>query len=164
VNWEAIGAIGQIVGAIAVVISLIYLAREIRSNARSARMASVGTLNQWFGQLARHPHLAELWTRGVQDYESVEGADRTSFNVLLGGLFRIFEEMYYQRLDGHLDPRLWREVETPMRDMINRFPGIQAWWREFSDWFGDEKFVNYVNQLQQTAKRPSLYREPDAHQ
>jgi hypothetical protein len=31
VNWEAISAIGQIVGAIAVVISLIYLAREIRS-------------------------------------------------------------------------------------------------------------------------------------
>jgi len=34
VNWEAISAIGQIVGALAVVISLIYLATEIRSNAR----------------------------------------------------------------------------------------------------------------------------------
>jgi hypothetical protein len=42
VNWEAISAIGQLVGAIAVVVSLMYLAREIRSNARSARMRFCG--------------------------------------------------------------------------------------------------------------------------
>jgi len=30
-----------------------------------------------------------------------------------------------------------------MRDVINRFPGIQAWWREISYWFSEE-FVNYV--------------------
>ena len=35
VNWEAISAIGQIVGAIAVVISLIYVAREVRNSARA---------------------------------------------------------------------------------------------------------------------------------
>jgi hypothetical protein len=46
VNWEAISAIGQIVGAFAVVISLIYLAGEIRSNARSARVASERSLVQ----------------------------------------------------------------------------------------------------------------------
>ena len=150
-NWEAISAIGQIVGAIAVVISLIYLAREIRSNARSARMASVGTLNGWLRQLAERPHLAEVWHRGIRDYKSVEGADRTRFSAFLFGLFRIFEEMHYQQLDRHLDPRLWRETETPMRHLINRFPGVQAWWREFSDWF-DEESVKFVNQLQQTAK------------
>jgi hypothetical protein len=33
-NWEAISAIGQIVGALAVVISLIYLAREVVSSDR----------------------------------------------------------------------------------------------------------------------------------
>jgi len=81
VNWEAISAIGQIVGALAVVISLIYLAREIRSNARSARMASVGTLNRWLGQLATHPHLAEVWSRGIQDWEAIKGPDRDTLSV-----------------------------------------------------------------------------------
>jgi hypothetical protein len=37
VNWEAISAIGQIVGALAVVISLIYVAREVRSSAHATR-------------------------------------------------------------------------------------------------------------------------------
>jgi heme/copper-type cytochrome/quinol oxidase subunit 1 len=81
VNWEAISAIGQIVGAIAVVISLIYLATEIRSNARATREASMRSLSdavtRWLHQLAENPHLAEVFHRGIQDYESLEG-----FNAL----------------------------------------------------------------------------------
>jgi len=140
------------VGAIAVVISLIYVAREIRSNARSARLASVGTLNRYWVQLASHPHLAEVWNRGVQDWESLEGADAITFQAIMLQLFHIFKEMYYAQLEGHLDPRLWHEIETPMRELINKWPGIQAWWREYSRWFSEE-FSNYVNQLQQTATR-----------
>jgi hypothetical protein len=96
VNWEAISAIGQIVGAFAVVISLIYLAREIRSNARAARYASMETLIWWLGQLAEHPHLRELYYRGVHDFDSLEGADLVGFGVLMNQLFHIFSEMYYE--------------------------------------------------------------------
>jgi hypothetical protein len=94
VNWEAISAIGQMVGAIAVVISLIYLAREIRRNARLARQSSVNTLNGWLGQIAQHPHLAQLFDRGVHDLKSLEGADRMSFEALMLQWFHIYGEMY----------------------------------------------------------------------
>ena len=99
-NWEAISALGQIVGAIAVVISLTYLAREIRSNARSARLASVGTLIQWLGQITSHPHLAEVCDRGLQDYESLQGGDVRAFNALMLQLFHMIAEMYHERLEG----------------------------------------------------------------
>ncbi len=56
--------------------------------------------------------------------------------------------MYYQRLERHLDPRLWRETETSMRDLINVWPGIRAWLRDYSRWFSEE-FANYLIQLQQ---------------
>ena len=140
------------VGAIAVVISLIYLAREIRRNANLARQSSVNTLNGWLGQIAQNPHLAELYDRGSCDLDSLEGGDRQSYNALMMQLFHIFGEMYHQQLEGELDPRLWHECETPMRDLINARPGLQVWWRLHSKWFGEE-FVNYVNQLQQTATR-----------
>jgi hypothetical protein len=39
-NWEVISAVGQIIGALAAVISLIYLAREVRSNARDRKNMS----------------------------------------------------------------------------------------------------------------------------
>jgi len=130
-NWEAISAIGQIVGALAVVISLIYLAREIRSNARAARVSSMETLIRWLGQPVEHPHVRELYYRGIHDFDSLEGADLVGFAMLMQQLFRIFNEMYYQRLEGHLNQRLWREVEAPLRDII-AYPGVQAWWRSRS--------------------------------
>jgi hypothetical protein len=74
-------------------------------------------------------------------------------------LFHMVGEMYHEKLEGHLDARLWREMELPMRELIGA-PGIQTWWRKYSRWFSEE-FVNYVNHLQQITKRTS---EPDGHQ
>ena len=36
-NWEAIGAIGEVAGAVAVFASLVYLALQIRQNTRAIR-------------------------------------------------------------------------------------------------------------------------------
>jgi hypothetical protein len=131
VNWEAISAIGQIVGAFAVVISLIYVAREIRSNARTARFASMDNINRWLREVAEHPHLAELYYRGIHDFESLQNGDLVGFSMLMDQIFYIYQEMYYQQLEGHLDPRLWAMTEVPMRE-INAYPGVQAWWRSRS--------------------------------
>jgi len=162
VNWEAISAMGQIVGALAVVISLIYLAREIRSNARSARIASLHDVNRWLGELVEHPHLAELYYRGIQDFRSLKSGDLVRFSALMDQAFYIFRELYFQELDGHLDPRLWGPTEAAMRD-INAYPGVQAWWRTRSHRFNKE-FVKHINQLQQTAKPPRYIGKPTEDQ
>ena len=100
-NREPISAIGQIVGALAVVVSLIYLARE----------------------MVEHPYLAELYYRSIQDFQSLKGGDLVRFSALMYQLFYIFRELYFQ-LDGHLEPRLWGPTETVMRD-INAYPELQ---------------------------------------
>jgi hypothetical protein len=156
VNWEAISAIGQLVGALAVVISLIYLAREVRSNARETRRAAMRStldaLTRFAQQVATHADLAELRNRGWQDFESLEGTDRARFSSYMHALFRIVEDAYYQHLDGHLDPQRWRGLEAVLRD-VNARPGVQAWWRSRSHWFGGEEFAKFINQQQQTAIR-----------
>src|SRR5262249_401844 len=162
VNWEAISAIGQIVGAIAVVVSLIYLAREVRSSAHETQLASRRSLAdvfiRWTQQLTGHPDLRELYYRGLHDFESLEGADLIGFSILMQQLFRLYEEAYYGHLEGHLDARTWHSWEAVMRD-VNGYPGIQGWWRSRSHWFIGE-FAKHVNQQQQTAKPPRLLREP----
>ena len=50
VKWEAVSAIGQVVGAAAVVISLIYLAHEVRSTARATRLESMRSLSDAINQ------------------------------------------------------------------------------------------------------------------
>jgi hypothetical protein len=163
VNWEAISAIGQIVGALAVVISLIYLAREVGSNAHATRRATMRStldaLVRFAQQITGHPDLAELRSRGFRDYESLEGTDLARFNSYMHALFRTVEDAYYEHLEGHFDPRRWRGLEAVLRE-INTCPGVQAWWRSHSHWFGGEEFAKFINQLRQTPQPPRLFREP----
>jgi hypothetical protein len=155
VNWEAISAIGQMVGALAVVISLIYLANQVRSNARETRLAArrstLEAMSRFALEIAEHADLAELRNRGFQDFESLEATDRARFGSHMHAMFRTIENVYYQHLEGHLDPRVWRGLEAVIRD-LNALPGVQAWWRSRSYWF-DEEFAKFINQQQQTATR-----------
>ena len=132
VNWEAISAIGQVGGAIALVISLIYVASEVRRNTRATHLAAIRSMhdafNRWIQQIAEHPHLTEVYNRGIHDFESPEGTDLIRFFSLMHGAFRNHEEIYHLQAKGHLEEDVWRGWEAVIRD-INAYPGVQAWWR-----------------------------------
>jgi len=112
-NWEAISAIGQIVGAIGVVVSLIYVATEVRNSARATQLASRRSISEIFTllsrQLAEHPDLRELYYRGLHDFESLEGTDLVGFAQVMLQLFRAYEEAVLPLLpefNGRLERRL----------------------------------------------------------
>ena len=72
-NWEAIGAVAEILGAVAVVASLVYLGRQIhQSNAQSQADARYSFLDA-YGQLsltiAANNDLASVFRRGMQGLE-----------------------------------------------------------------------------------------------
>ena len=66
-NWEAIGAIGETAGAVGVIVTLIYLAIQVRQNTRSSRLASFQSstelLNAVSNAIANNDDLAEISTR-----------------------------------------------------------------------------------------------------
>jgi len=97
VNWEAISAIGQLMGAIAVVISLNYLASAVRSNTRATRDASMRWVSdnytRWIKQISGNPDLSELYYRGIHDFESLKGAELVRFSALMVEAFRRSEEI-----------------------------------------------------------------------
>ena len=161
-NWEAISAIGQIVGAFAVVISLIYLASEVRRNTRATQLAAMRSMhdafNRWIQQLTERPDVRELYYRGIHDFDSLKGADLVGFSTLMNQLFRTLRRCITSSLAGHLEKGVWHGWKRPIAS-FNAYPGVQAWWRLRSHWFSEE-FVKFVNQLQQTAKPPRMYREP----
>jgi len=161
VNWEAISAIGQVVGALAVVISLIYVASEVRRNTNATHLAAMRSMhdafNRWIQQLGQYPDLAELYTRGLQDLKSLEDTEITRFTALLHEEFRNFEEIYHLKAKGHLEEDVWHGWEAALRD-TNGYPGVQFFWRLRSHWFSDE-FAKFIDQVQQTAKPPRSFRE-----
>ena len=68
-NWEALGAISEILAAIAVVVTLAYLAKQIRQNSQAVEIAALRDTtdqwNQWSEVLATSPDLADIVGRRI---------------------------------------------------------------------------------------------------
>lgn len=86
-NWEAISAVGQLVGALAVLVTLIYLAVQIRQNTAAVATATYESTMTGFNDInvvvASHPPLASLLDRGCQSPESLQAQEIVQFNFLL---------------------------------------------------------------------------------
>ena len=115
-NWEAIGAIGEAVGAAGVVITLAYLAHQVRHNTRETKLSTIHDLSSSYTNfltlVADNGELAGIWDQGLSDYESLERTQRVRFLTLMGALMRILEDCYDQFLSGRMDSEHWQSYES----------------------------------------------------
>lgn len=114
-NWEAIGAIGEVGGAIAVVITLVYLARQIRYSTEATRIANYhqGQEQLWSlaGTISTSPELADIIARSLNSgFEVLEYAERVRLEAALSPLYFGFESMFTLYEQGQIDAELWQNV------------------------------------------------------
>lgn len=86
-NWEAISAVGQLVGAVAVLVTLICLAVQIRQNTAAVATATYESTMTGFNDInvlvASHPPLASLLDHRCQSPESLKAEENVQFSFLL---------------------------------------------------------------------------------
>jgi hypothetical protein len=89
-NWEAIGAIGEILGALSVLITLVYLATQVNEAKRSTRaQIENAVLTSWSEKVAvvgQSKEKANLFLRGLNDYELLEPEERLIFHTAFDSL------------------------------------------------------------------------------
>ncbi len=147
-NWEALGAIGEIVAAVGVIVSLLYLASQVRGNSKQLRHASaqavLDKLNGLIGQLAFTPGAGDVWTRGLSGLDALEDDEElVRFSSMLLQAFWAYEEVLHYRQAGLVEDWAWAHAKAPIEHFM-RTPGFQEWWRLRQDWFG-EAFREHVD-------------------
>jgi hypothetical protein len=148
-NWDAIGAVGEIIGAIAVVVSLGYLGVQIRVQNRESRMASVHDVLEGFRtEIAafRKVELAELLGKGTKDFEALSETERIQFIAMIQGPFRLWEEAYHQHRGNRLSLAMWEGIHAQMRD-FSAPPGCQKVWALRRHTYSEE-FRTYVDNVE----------------
>jgi hypothetical protein len=158
-NWEAVGAVGEIVGALGVILSLGYLASQIRTQNRESRL-SAGTewteqFNSFLMSFAENPNLSELYIKGLNNFSSLAPTEVVQFSAQLGRLYRIGEGIHDQHQQGRFDPKLWRGITRTLED-VARCPGAKAWWPTRSHWFTDE-FATFIQPAFDSSEPQQLY-------
>src|SRR5205809_6602686 len=130
-NWEMISAIGQMLGAIGVIISIIYLAAQIRNQNKESQRAAMNVLTTHWSDLNRtlveNPEMAVLWLRALRSFDDLDAKSKLRFGAHLGRFLRFADSLYLSGLAGTLDKQLWRGYERTKSDNWP-FPGLQKEW------------------------------------
>ena len=124
-------AIGEIVGGIAVIVTLLYLAAQIRQTNKAILSSSFHEISNSYihvnGWITSDESLARIFRIGLEKPEDLTEDEFVRFSVLLLSLFRVIETIYFQREVGTVDPRLWAgEIRTT--NEILSSPGGRKWW------------------------------------
>src|SRR4030095_4099447 len=153
-NWEMISAVGQMRGALGVIISLVYLALQIRAQKKETRHAAVNSLTTQFNEFMRpqieSSELCAIWLRGLKSFEELDGPSKLRFGSHIGRQLRAADSLYLAYLDGTLDARIWSGYERSLADIV-AYPGFQRWWPTRKHWYSDE-FRALLDDHIQTAK------------
>lgn len=126
--------LGEAVGGVAVVVTLAYLAHQIRQNTRMVRSATyqqvANSLTDFSALLAQHPDLCELYFRGGRlGLSSLSEPEHDRFALVLFNFFRRQENAFYQQVQGTLEPAAWAGVRESLSDVVLR-PGVHQWWKQ----------------------------------
>ena len=151
-DWNAIGAIGEIIGALAVFLTLVYLAIQIRQNAKavqaSANHASVSEVNQVRTSMYENAELCAIYVQGLAKPDELDEEKRTRFRLLLHNIFLSISNIYFQTTFTGLSVSTW-ESQLMILGRILSTPGGRRFWSgsrlEFEESFReivDKTFVD----------------------
>ena len=144
-----LGALGEFIGSIAVLATLVYLAIQTRqtklASQSSARHMAAATMNQNSQNVAASSEYAELISRGLAN-EEMNPAETLRFDLWMTGMFHVFQQHFFDAEQGLGDGRMWRGEERSMRSLLLN-PGVRRWWRESPTLPFSEAFVDHVNKL-----------------
>lgn len=145
-NWDAVGALAELLGAVAVVVSLLYVATQVRESTRQARRDATRDLATRISDIslavASSPELGNLLVRGGADPSQLTKGDQARYRGLMNALFRSLEQQYLFRKEGALDDESWRAVEHIIRDFA-ALPGTQTYLVDRGQWY-TPSFLDYV--------------------
>ena len=158
-NWEMLSALGQVVAAIGVIPSLIYLAVQIREQNKERRRAGINILTTQWSELVKTAQesrdFAEVFLRGMASFHDLDGPDKLRFSAFFTRFTRNAEGMFIYYRDGALEKALWDGVERTMSDYF-AYPGAREWWATRKHWLTDE-FRAVVEAIIARDPEPKLY-------
>src|SRR5204863_5429859 len=137
-NWEEVSAIAQMIGSIAVVFSVLYLAIQVHQSTRIAKLAAqdaaATALRDVTKTFAENTELARIWRVGLEDLHSLSGEEQARFFHSTYQFLKAYETIHFHHLYGLMDDQIWEGWCGLLRHYIAS-PGIAEYWNLRSDLF-----------------------------
>jgi hypothetical protein len=124
-----LGAIGELVGGVAVIGSLIYLAAQIRQNTRAMRSTThqtvVDSVLRTVESISDHPDVAELVARSAAIDVEFSPMEQVRFDPLANRRFTVYESIFLQR--SEIAQEMWEGWDAGYREVVAN-PSMKRFW------------------------------------
>lgn len=146
---EALGNLGDFVGGLAVVVTLLYLAAQIRQNTRAVRTASrqevVAGAREW-NRLLLEPVVNDAYEEGLMGYPHLVQASAARFRGVMNDLTLFMQGAFAMWEGGSLENDTYRAyLDFFAANLVT--PGGTAWWAEASPMYLDRMVANVEERL-----------------
>ena len=162
---QDLGNLGEFVGALGVVFSLIYLARQMRHNTTSVRAAAFNSMTENSIRLLENTfpnaEFAEFLRRAQSDPSELTPAQSIQWDSYMTAVFRHFGNLVYQYRVGSLDRQMWEAYQRTLKEHL-RTPAWRTWFEGNSDIFStslveqvDRAVQELDEEVRASSSRPS---------
>lgn len=148
-NWDAIATLAEVIGAVGVIASLVYLAQQIRMTRQVEHLAAFQSIVNGFTEHSTRFFSApdELALRGLKDRSSLSEAERVLFDQMLANMIS-HGEMAEGAYDVGLAPEdALKELDWFLETKVFAYPGAREWLNDFSGWYAEP----YLSRLRRTS-------------
>lgn len=133
---DDLGSLGEFVGAVAVVISLVYLALQVRQNTRAVRssvhQAMLDCVFRVSESVSDNPDLARIAHKADRDYDSLTPEELARFEAYADRTFGGWENVFYNAHHGMVGSDIWKSWQRALEvDLLE--PGLRRFWRKRRD-------------------------------
>jgi hypothetical protein len=140
-SLEQASFVAQILSALAVIATLIFVGFQLKKATSAIRATSSQAHSGLYTDLVRsiidNPDFARSWSIGITDPKALKEEEWVQFVAYASALFRLYESSRVQWLNGRLDDEHWHTVERQAVD-FGHLPGLRMAWQLRGHWFSPE--------------------------
>jgi len=148
-DLQTFANLGEFVGGIAVIVSLAYLALQVRQNTQSLRTENYARalerISSMQAQLSRDGNLSRIFAKGVADASKLTPQERIQFTWALYEAFGAFEFMFHAARTNTLPEEVWARWSSSVAWWLS-FAGVQNWWHNRPAPFS-QSFSSFVEDI-----------------
>ncbi len=153
-----LGSLGELIASLGVLVTLIYLAIQMRQNTKAVRLNTAHSITEEFQEmfslLASDQSLSEVFMEAAQN-EELSGVSRVRYNTYMGTTLRAYENAYLQNREQAVAADHWAGLTRMMID-VTAMPAFPIYWEDRKHWFSDDFRLHMDTEIVPTPMRAGV--------
>ena len=140
--------IGELIAAVAVIMSLVYVAKEVNQNTNVLKLNNSSEFIRWntgmAESIATQREVGETWLKGETDFDSLDEVDKRRMILFEWRAISAWNHYFHLHQNNLIEEHLWKELLWVFEN-IGRRQSVKESWKFFKSAY-DEPYQNFMGQ------------------